>query len=123
MAEQEPAKPKRRLRPKSETVREKVQKSASAAASEPKPRRLHKTTRWATAPLRSLGRIFKKVGRFIIPPYFRNSWVELRQVTWPKGKTAWQLTLAVIVFAIVFALLIALADHILDKIFKEVLLK
>lgn len=87
-------------------------------------------------PLRMLGRgltavgrllnkvkIFRIIGFILWPPYFRNSWRELRQVTWPNGKQSRQLTLAVILFATIFGLLIALLDFGLDKIFKQVLLK
>lgn len=116
----QPTPKKRRILQKSETVREKVAKSAE---SEAKPRRLRKTTHKATAPLRAVGRPLSKVSRYVVPPYFRNSWHELRQVTWPKGKEAAQLTLAVILFATVFGAVVFGVDTGLDKIFKQVLLK
>lgn len=123
------AKPKRRLVKKAETVREKSEK---AAQSEKRPRRLQATKRRAGAPLRAartgLGKLgkykfFRVIGLILAPPYFRNSWKELRQVTWPKRRESLRLTFAVIVFAIIFGCLVALLDYILDKVFKEVLLK
>lgn len=123
------AKPKRRLVKQAETVRQKAEK---ATATNNKPRRLRKTTRRAAAPLRAVGRALAKIGRLkplriigliLVPPYFRNSWKELRQVTWPSFKQSLRLTSAVIIFAAVFGALVALLDFGLDKVFKEVLLK
>lgn len=128
MAE-EPTKSKQRLIKKAETVRE---KAAKAEENSQQPRRLQTTKRHASAPFRFIGRIFRKLGTFkpfriigyiLVPPYFRNSWKELRQVTWPTFPVAIRLTFAVIVFAVIFGCMIALLDLILDKIFKEVLLK
>lgn len=126
MAE-ESTKPKRRTVKKAETVREKVEK-----AEDSQPRRLQTTKRRAGAPFRAIGRggrrlnkikPFRILGFIIVPPYFRNSWKELRQVTWPSFPTALRLTFAVIAFAIVFGGLVALLDFGLDKLFKQVLLK
>lgn len=128
MAE-ESGKSKRRVVKKAETVREQAVK---AAEDSKQPRRLHATRRRAGAPFRATGRGLSKLGKFkpfrilgfiIVPPYFRNSWKELRQVTWPSRRDSRRLTFAVIVFAIVFGCLVALLDFILDKVFKEVLLK
>jgi preprotein translocase SecE subunit len=116
----ESAKPKRRLRTSNETVRE---RAAKTQASENKPKRKRGIVRKTFAPLRPVGRISRKIGRFVIPPYFRNSWRELRQVTWPKWKQSRQLTGAVIVFSIIFGVLIAIVDFGLDKVFKKVILK
>jgi preprotein translocase subunit SecE len=125
--EAEPKQP-RQIR-KVETVREKAEKSVSDAD---KPRRLHKTRRVAGSPFRLLGLGFRELGKFkpfhilglvIVPPYFRNSWKELRQVTWPSRRDSRRLTLAVIMFATIFGVLVALIDFGLDKAFKEVLLK
>lgn len=125
----ETAKPKRRLVKKAETVREKAEK---AQEDSKQPRRLHATKRRVTAPFRPVGRLAKKLGKFkvfriigliIVPPYFRNSWRELRQVTWLKPKESWRLTYAVFAFAAIFGTLVALLDYGLDKIFKEVLIK
>lgn len=128
MAE-EPAKPKRRIVKKVETVREKAEKASDDSNQ---PRRLQKTRRRAGAPFRLLGRFFSRlnkikpfriIGLILVPRYFRNSWKELRQVTWLKFGVARRLTGAVIIFAIIFGAVVALLDFILDKLFKEVLLK
>jgi preprotein translocase SecE subunit len=130
VAEEDSTKPKRRLVKKAETVREKAEKAQ--ASDESKPRRLQKTTRKVGTPFRATGRGLKKVGRLkpfrilgliIVPPYFRNSWKELRQVTWPKFRESIRLTIAVILFAVIFGLFVAVLDFGLEKLFKEVLLK
>jgi preprotein translocase SecE subunit len=122
-------KTKRRIVKKAETVREKAEK---AAESSNQPRRLHATKRRASAPFRAAGKGLAKLGKFkpfriigliLVPPYFRNSWRELRQVTWLKPKESFRLTYAVIAFAAIFGALVALLDFGLDKVFKEVLLK
>lgn len=64
-------------------------------------------------------RIFK----FLVPKYFKNAWIELRQVKWPGRRETIQLTLAVFAFAIVFGVLITVTDYGLDKLFKKILLK
>jgi preprotein translocase subunit SecE len=55
--------------------------------------------------------------------FFRGSFQELRQVTWPTRREGRRLTTAVIIFSVVFGLLIAIVDYGLDKLFKQVLLK
>jgi len=124
---------KRRVIRKVETVREKSAKTTEQAEA---PSRKQQIWRGFTAPLRFVGRGFKKlgsflgrykvlriIGRILLPRYFRNSWKELRGVTWPTMKQARQLTLAVMVFAITFGLVVAVLDFGLDKVFKEVLVK
>jgi len=124
---------KRRIR-KVETVRSRTEK---AATSPKKPRRLRRTVSSAARPLRAVSRVGKREyylpmpdnrpGRFlnkrrsIIPRYFREAWVELRQVIWPSRRETWKLTLAVFIFAIIFSVLIAITDYGLDKIFRKVL--
>ncbi len=126
---------KRRLRP-AETVRERSEKAANTPS---KPRRLSRTASTVTKPLRTASNFGRreyylplpenKLGRFmnkrrhIIPGYFRNSWRELRLVTWPSRRETWKLTLAVFTFAIIFGVLIAVTDYGLDKLFRKVLLK
>jgi preprotein translocase SecE subunit len=126
---EETAKSKRRLVKKAETVREKTVK---AAEDSKQPRRLHTTKRRVSAPFQVAGRHAKKLGKFkpfriigliLVPPYFRNSWKELKQVTWPKFRESIRLTFAVFAFAAIFGALVAALDYGLDKIFKEVLLK
>lgn len=74
-------------------------------------------------PFKIIGKIFRFIGLIIFPRYFRNSWKELRQVTWPSRKQARQLTFAVLGFAIVFGAAIAGVDYGLDKLFRHILLK
>lgn len=126
----EPAKPKRRLVKPAETVREKAEKAANQT---PKKRGvIGLTFRYISTPFRFIGRPLAKLGRFkvirfigriIWPMYFRKSWKELRQVTWPKRRESIQLTGAVLVFSAIFGVVIALVDFGLDKLFKQVLLK
>jgi preprotein translocase SecE subunit len=130
VAEESTGKPKRRMVKKAETVREKAEKSTNAT---PKKKGVVATTgTYIGAPFRFTGRKAAKLGRFkvlriigriLLPRYVRNSWKELRQVTWPGRKESWQLTLAVIIFAVIFGAIIAAVDYGLDKAFKQVLLK
>lgn len=123
MAEDQP-KRKRRLRPtSSETVRERAAKAQIAAAEPAKQGKVRSVLRKISLPFRLLGRGLRWLGRFIIPPYLRNSWRELRLVTWPNRRQSRQLTFAVMVFAIIFGILVAGVDYGLDKLFKQVLLK
>ncbi len=61
--------------------------------------------------------------RWLVPSYFVNSWLEVRQVSWPNRRETWRLTLAVFIFAIVFGALVAAVDKGLDELFKQVILK
>ena len=70
-------------------------------------------------PIRFIVRI---IGKIIAPPYIRNSFKELKHVSWPGFVLSWKLTFAVIVFAICFGLLIAGLDFVFEKLFREVLL-
>lgn len=126
---------KRRLRA-AETVRERTEKAAKTTQ---RPRRLHRATGRLVKPLKTASNIGRReyylplpenrVGRFlnkrrhIVPGYFRNSWRELRMVTWPSRRETWKLTVAVISFAVIFGLLIAVTDYGLDKLFRKVILK
>ena len=83
-------------------------------------------------PLRHIGhairwffrlRIVRFLGTLLGIRYVASSWKELRQVTWPTWKESRRLTSAVIIFSFLFGLLIALTDFLLDKLFKEFLLK
>lgn len=100
-----------------------------------------------------IGRILKKVWRFLLMPfrpfqfilapfktrpvrfvgrtlnkillidYFMLSWKEIKLVTWPGKKETTQLTIAVFIFAIGFGVLIAIIDFGFSKLFEEVILK
>jgi preprotein translocase SecE subunit len=127
---------------KKQTVRERTQ----ASDKQPKERRAKRTVRVAAKPLTTAGRGVKKVAKpfsFLLWPfktrpvrfigrilatvlfinYFRSSWQELRQVSWPNRRETVRLTIAVFIFAIVFGLAVALVDFGLDKIFHKILLK
>lgn len=69
-----------------------------------------------------LSPVLKPLGK-IVPPYFKNAWAELREVTWPNRRETWRLTGSVFAFAIVFGLFIAGVDKLLDTIFKATVLK
>lgn len=129
-------KKKRKLRAAPATVREKAQTEADKPA---KKRRIRRAAGVAAKPIKAVHRVGKKeyylpmpknrFGRFLnkrryfIPKYFRSSWKELKEVTWPNRKQTTQLTIAVFIFAIVFGLLVAITDYGLDKIFKRILVK
>lgn len=135
MAEQTEKKRSRRLKP-ALTMRERAERTAAQSA---KPKRFDKTRRAIAAPFRMLGRALRRfgrlriwkpvrfaariIGRVLFPRYLRNSWRELRMVTWPNGKQTRQLTGAVIAFSVIFGLFIAAFDYGLDKLFKQVILK
>jgi preprotein translocase SecE subunit len=139
MAEEPTTKPKRRVK-NPETFRERAIK---AAVSTDKPRRSQKVKNSISAifmpVLRPLGRFFSELFKIqpfkfiakivyllsliIIPRYIRNSWKELKFVSWPTLRQSRQLTFAVLVFAIVFGGSVALVDLGLDKLFKNILLK
>lgn len=120
---------------KTSSLREAAEKQRAKQA---KPRRLKQTASASAKPIKSAVHFGKReyyiplpdntVGRFLnkkrrfVPKYFRESWAELRQVTWPDRKTTVRLTIAVFIFAIAFALMIAVVDYGLDKIFRKVIL-
>lgn len=127
---------------KSETLRQR----ATSSTSKPKVRRLRQAQAIASSPFKRLFAIvrsilrpfrfllwpfktkpFRMLGRFLSSilflRYFRDSWRELRQVTWPGRKETFQLTMAVFLFAVIFGLMVALTDYGLDKIFRKVLLR
>jgi len=71
-------------------------------------------------------RAFAFIGRILgklVPPYFKNSWKELKQVNWPNRKETWRLTLAVFVFAVVLGTVVAGVDWVLEQIFRKVILE
>ena len=124
-------KPKRRLRPP-QTARERSQQPKS----EPKkPRKLGKAKTAVAAPFRKaakslakykiarwLARIFRFIGKILVPPYVRNSWKELKLVTWPSRRESIRLTFAVIMFAVVFGAVVASLDYGLSRLFKIIIL-
>jgi preprotein translocase SecE subunit len=129
----EPSTKKRRIVRNPETFRERAIK---AAETSDKPSRKHRIRGGVGKVLRPIfvpiGKVLKKIfyrqpfkfiGRILLPKYFRNSWKELKLVTWPNWKQSRQLTFAVLAFAIVFGAAVAGLDYGLDKVFKSILLK
>lgn len=111
---------------KTETIREKANKPVKE-----KPRRIIKAADKATQPVKKAGRAGRKefhlpipdnkLGRFlkrrvrIIPPYFIESWNELKQVTRPTRRETIRLTIAVLLFAVFFGGVIYVVDLGLEK--------
>lgn len=135
----ERANKKPRIR-KVETVRERNEKASARAeakaAKQPKRRRarglltkifrpfkkpLHIIT-WPLRlrPVRFVGRV---LGRILWPRYFRNSWQEIKQVTWPSRSETWKLTIAVLIFALIFGLATAGTDWVLDKVIRRLVFR
>lgn len=54
--------------------------------------------------------------------YVKESWRELRKVTWPSRKESIVLTLAVIVFTAMFALFTVIADFGINEVVERILL-
>lgn len=55
--------------------------------------------------------------------YFVGAWRELRQVNWPKRKTAWKLTMAVFLFSAVFSAFTTALDYGFEKLARQLLLR
>jgi preprotein translocase SecE subunit len=134
----EPSKPstrKRRVK-NPESFRERAIK-ASSELDQPKKRQfLAEAIGYISAPVRAslraiwnfpLIKPLRKpliiIGKIIVPAYLRNSWKELKQVTWPSWIESIRLTWAVLIFAIIFGAAVAVVDVGLDKVFKQILLK
>jgi preprotein translocase SecE subunit len=118
------------------------QQALNAAESSGKPTRKHRIARLIVRTIRAVTRpvarvlmvIFNRkpftwlkrplniLGKIIVPPYVRNSWKELRLVSWPSWGQSVRLTFAVLVFAAIFGLVIAGVDYVLDKIFRQILI-
>ena len=60
--------------------------------------------------------------RYWTPRYFRDSFAELKLVSWPGRKETWKMVLAVFLFSAVVGIIISLVDYGLEKLFREVLL-
>lgn len=125
---------KRQLK-KQPTVRERAEKAGGAK----KQRRLKQAGSSIARPLKAVARSGRKeyylplpdnkAGRFlnkrrkIVPGYFRGAWGEVKQVKWPGRTETAKLTFAVFMFAIFFMIIITAADFVLDKLFKQLILK
>lgn len=121
----EQSKVKKRSIKKTETFREKVAKYHENDLKNSKPKIYNSKSRKLakkfieTKPLKVLRWIFSK----IIPRYFKDSFRELKLVTWPSWNESWRLTYAVLAFAVVFGAVVSLMDYGLEKIFKIILLQ
>jgi preprotein translocase subunit SecE len=128
-------KKKRRVVKNPETFRERANKAAAADSQPKSAARIKQAGSRATGPvsrrisqaynakpLAPLRKVLRIIGKVIFPKYFRQSWQELKLVTWPGWKDGRRLTFAVLVFAIVFGLAIAGVDWVLNKVFERLLL-
>jgi preprotein translocase subunit SecE len=90
--------------------------SASAVSAEtPKPTTPPKTQKpKETAPTESRFRTFWDK----LMTYFRNTWAEIKKVTWPDWETTRNLTVLVIVMAVFLGVLLGGIDFVLLKIFE-----
>lgn len=134
------AEAKKRQLKKTETVRQRAERSAS---SEPKKRHIKKAASKLSAPFRPIWGLITAILRpfaFLLIPFktkparfigrilaaillfrfFRESWAEIRQVKWPTAHETVRLTIAVFIFSLIFGAIIAATDYGLDKVFKKV---
>ena len=125
---------KRRLRTPPETMRERTAKLQNQSEKNTSKFAKALASLWwgFTWPIRALGRqiaklerfkFFRIIGYILLPPYIRNSWRELKQVSWPNASQTLRLTYAVLVFSIIFGVVVAIIDFGLDKLFKEFIIK
>lgn len=123
-----------------ETFREKVSKASTSVT---KPKKVRTKITWpinfvkkifsplakgykrlkAIKQLKPLFALLAFIGRIILPKYIRNSFQELKKVTWPSFAQSRKLTYAVLAFAIIFGASVAAVDWGLGKIFRRLLLK
>lgn len=98
-----------------------IKKGFGALAAAIKKLRLpdNRLTRPIKKPFRVAGSVIAK----LVPPYFKNSWTELRQVNWPNRRETWRLTLAVFIFAVVLGTAVAGVDWVLEQIFRRTILE
>ncbi len=132
MADKEPSKSKKRKVKNPETFRERALK-ANEPSAKPGPKvaaksggsKMSKLGRGLSGfkPLQPVIKVLRLIGKVVIPSYFRNSWKELKLVTWPSWQESRRLTFAVLIFAVIFGATIAVVDYGLDKVFRNVLLK
>ncbi len=135
MAEEKPVKNEPRKRKGPTTVREHAEKQAEKRVE--KPSKIKAKLSKPFYSLRKAGakefhpvkvpekkgiKHLNKKGHFV-PRFIRESWVELRQVTWPTKSEAARLTLAVFIFATVFAVFIQIIDYGFSRLVKEIILR
>ena len=135
MADEKSAKDAPRKRKRPTTVREHAEKQAEKRVEKPSKikGKIHKpltVLRQAgkkeftpiKAPEKKGVRHLNKRVRFV-PKFIRESWAELKKVTWPTKREAVRLTIAVFIFAIVFTLFIQIIYFLFNKLVKEILLR
>ena len=135
MADEKQASKAPRKRKSPTTVREHAEKQAEKRVVKPKKLRgkIHrplsvlrqagaKEFNPVKAPEKKGVRHLNKRVRFV-PKFVRESWAELKKVTWPTKSVAWRLTLAVFIFATVFTIFIQVVDYGFNKVVKEIILR
>jgi preprotein translocase subunit SecE len=135
MAEEKSVKNTPRKRKSPATVREHAEKQAEKRVE--KPHKIRGKIHRPLSVLRRAGakeytpikvpekkgiRILNKRVR-IVPKFVRESWAELKLVTWPTKREAARLTLAVFIFATVFTIFIQIIDFAFNKLVKEIILR
>lgn len=127
---------KKRVIKKSETVRQKTERQANEKNK--KPRRLKQAASkvgdakskvgatgrkeyYLPLPDTKFGKWLNKP-RSLTPAFLKNSWQELKGVTWPNRSETVRLTIAVLLFAMFFGGMIAGIDYVLDNVFRRVIL-
>jgi preprotein translocase SecE subunit len=124
--------PKRKLRP-AQTIRE---KSETAKTVKPKKKSRRSVVFGSIKiPFQKLGKflnqykafriiakVLRFIGRIIVPAYLRNSWKEIKLVTWPSRRETYRLTVAVIGFAIIIGAVVASLDYGLTRLFRIIIL-
>ena len=60
--------------------------------------------------------------RSLMPAYIRNSFNEIKLVSWPTFPAAMKLTFAVFFFAAFFAVVVTALDWVLTQVFEEIIL-
>lgn len=73
-------------------------------------------------PDNKLGSALGKKRGLLFGKYFRESWTEIRKVTWPSRKETLKLTIAVILFTAVFTIFMSFADLGISNVVERVLL-
>lgn len=121
MTEDKTEKQKKLARKKVETFRERVvrtqspQQHRTAKLIKPLSRFRRKPRVASDKPTRLV-----RLRRRLIPRYFREAWLEIKQVQWPTKRETLRLSFAVFAFALGFSIVVGILDFGLEKIFREV---
>lgn len=133
MADKKDKKTSKSVSKKKVSMRESAAKSRESAN---KTRRVRKAATAATKPVSKAKSAltteyhlfnnekqgFFTKSRHFTPKYVRESFKELKNVTWPGRMETWRLMFAVFVFAVVLGSFIAVLDYGLEKLLREVIL-